>query len=261
MLWPLVDLLPTLRHDPGVTVTTISPLGLVGILRFNHRNPPFDNAAVRRAILPALSQAEYMLAANGEDRSLWRDGVGYFTPGTPMASDVGMDAITAPRDLAKARAALAASGYNGARCVVMNPTDFAIYTAMANVTAALLTKIGFNVDLQAMDWATAMQRRTKPEPVDQGGWSIFHTGLGGMEEFYPGQQSPAARQRHERRARLAHQRTHRKPARRLAEGARYRHATTDRARYPGTGVRRCALCSNRAFVYADGVSFGFDQGY
>jgi hypothetical protein len=26
--------------------------------------------------------------------------------------------------------------------VVMNPTDFAIYTAMANVTAALLAKIG-----------------------------------------------------------------------------------------------------------------------
>jgi peptide/nickel transport system substrate-binding protein len=185
VLWPLVDLLPVLRRDSGVTVTVNAPLGLAGLLRFNHRTPPFDNVAVRRAILPALSQADYMLAANGADRSLWRDGVGYFTAGTPMASDVGMEALTAPRDLAKARAALAASGYSGARCVVMNPTDFAIYTAMANVTADLLTKIGFNVDLQNMDWATAMQRRVKPDPVEQGGWSIFHTGMGGMDEATP----------------------------------------------------------------------------
>jgi peptide/nickel transport system substrate-binding protein len=68
---------------------------------------------------------------------------------------------------------------------VMSPTDFPIYTAMASVTGQLLKQIGFNVDLQAMDWATAMQRRAKPEPVDQGGWSVFHTGWGGVEETNP----------------------------------------------------------------------------
>ena len=67
----------------------------------------------------------------------------------------------------------------------MQPTDFAIYSAMANVTAQLLKDIGFNVDLQAMDWATAMQRRAKPEPVAQGGWSVFHTGWSGSDEVNP----------------------------------------------------------------------------
>jgi peptide/nickel transport system substrate-binding protein len=183
--WPLVDLLPVLRSSPGVSLAIIEPLGLIGLLRLNHAHPPFDNPAVRRAILPALSQAEYMQATNGQDRTLWRDAVGFFTPGTPMASDIGMDAFTAPRDLGKAKAALAASGYTGARCVVMNPTDFTIYSAMANVTAELLKKIGFNVDLQTMDWATMMQRRTKSDPVEQGGWSVFHTGQGGMESSTP----------------------------------------------------------------------------
>ena len=45
--------------------------------------------------------------------------------------------------------------------------------------------IGFNVDLQAMDWATAMQRRAKPDPVEKGGWSVFHTGWGGVEQTNP----------------------------------------------------------------------------
>jgi peptide/nickel transport system substrate-binding protein len=183
--WPLVDLVPQLARSPGVVVDVIEPLGLIGKFRFNHMQAPFNDVAVRRAVLPAFSQTEYMLAAQGEDRKLWRDGVGYFTPGTPMASDVGMEALTSPRSLARAKAALAASSYAGQKTVVMLPTDFPIYNAMAAVTGQLLTQIGFNVEVQSMDWATAMQRRAKPEPVDQGGWSVFHTGWGGTEEMNP----------------------------------------------------------------------------
>ena len=67
----------------------------------------------------------------------------------------------------------------------MLPSDFPIYRAMAEVTGELLKKIGFNTEVQTMDWATAMQRRAKPEPVEQGGWSVFHTGWGGAEETSP----------------------------------------------------------------------------
>ena len=183
--WPNADLVPQLKRAAGVTVAVVEPLGLIGILRFNHLHPPFDKVAVRRALLPALSQADYMQACNGDDRASWNDGVGFFTRGAPMASDVGIEALTAPRDLAAARKALAASGYAGERTVVMQPADFAIYSAMAQVTAQLLKDIGFNVDLQAMDWATAMQRRAKSDAVEQGGWSIFHTGWGGFEDSNP----------------------------------------------------------------------------
>jgi peptide/nickel transport system substrate-binding protein len=183
--WPIADLLPQLRKAPGVVVRNIEPTGLIGIFRFNHLHPPFNNVAVRRAVLPAFSQEDYVVAANGDDRTGWHTPVGYFTPGTAMASNVGMEALTTPRNLAAARAALAASGYAGERTVVMKPTDFPIYNAMADVTAELLRAIGFNVDLQAMDWATAMQRRAKPGPVAEGGWSVFHTGWGGSEQTNP----------------------------------------------------------------------------
>lgn len=183
--WPIADLLPSLRADRAVRVQVIEPGGLIGLLRFNHLHPPFDNPRVRAALLPAFVQADYMSAANGEDRSSWRDGVGFFCPDTPMASDVGMAALTGPRDLKAAQLALAASGYKGERTVVMQPTDFPIYNAMAEVTGQLLKQIGFNTDVQATDWATAMQRRAKPEPVEDGGWSVFHTGWGGVEQANP----------------------------------------------------------------------------
>jgi peptide/nickel transport system substrate-binding protein len=30
-----------------------------------------------------------------------------------------------------------------------------------------------------------VQRRTKQDPVDQGGWSVFHTSWGGVDQFNP----------------------------------------------------------------------------
>ncbi len=183
--WPLPDLLPQLRQSSNIKIQVIEQQGLIGLFRFNHLQKPFDNPAVRRAVLPALSQADYMIAANGEDRSSWNDGVGFFCPNTPMASTAGLDALTSKRDVAAAKRALAASGYAGERTVVMKPTDFPIYNAMADVTGQLLHDIGFNVEVQAMDWATAMQRRARPDPVEQGGWSVFHTGWGGVEQANP----------------------------------------------------------------------------
>jgi peptide/nickel transport system substrate-binding protein len=56
--WPLVDLLPRLRKTPNVTVKVIEPTGLIGTLRFNHQQAPFNNPLARRAILPALAQAD-----------------------------------------------------------------------------------------------------------------------------------------------------------------------------------------------------------
>jgi peptide/nickel transport system substrate-binding protein len=39
----------------------------------------------------------------------------------------------------------------------------------------MLRKLGLNVELQASDWGTLIARRASKEPVEKGGWSIFHT--------------------------------------------------------------------------------------
>jgi len=48
-----------------------------------------------------------------------------------------------------------------------------------------LRKLGLNVELQAGDWGTLITRRTSKEPVEKGGWSIFHTWLVGPDMLSP----------------------------------------------------------------------------
>ena len=185
LLTPNADLVDSLRKSPGVTVRVAFPLGSVSCLRFNWLQPPFDRAEIRRAVLPAIIQADYMTAMNGEDRTRWRDNVGYFCPGMPMANDAGLDALTGPRSLEAARRNLAAAGYKGERVVLLAPGDVPYAKILAEVTADLLKRTGFNVDLQAMDWGTLVQRRAKQDPLDKGGWSVFHTNWTGADQGTP----------------------------------------------------------------------------
>ena len=107
---PIGDLLPSLRRTAGLKVELLDATGAIGMFRFNHLHPPFDNPAIRRALLPVFDQTACMQAIVGTDPALWRDKVGFFTPGAVMASDEGMAALTGPRDPLAAKRALAAVG-------------------------------------------------------------------------------------------------------------------------------------------------------
>ena len=182
---PPADLQPLLGKSKGVVNPTIVPTGLVATMRFNNLQAPFNNPAIRRAIIGAVTQADYMTAVMGENRAGWSDNVGYFCPGTPMASAAGMEKLTAPRDYEKVKRELAAAGYKGEKVVLLGPMDIPSSKALAEVTADMLKKIGVNLDFQAMDWATVVQRRAKTDPVEQGGWSIFQTSWAGLDQFNP----------------------------------------------------------------------------
>src|SRR5262249_46737428 len=69
--------------------------------------------------------------------------------------------------------------------VVLDATDYAPVHAEALVTAELLKQLGINVDLQAMDWGSVLARRTKKDPVDAGGWSVFFASLAGAAAADP----------------------------------------------------------------------------
>ena len=62
---PIPDLLPTLQRNPALRTEVLDPAGYLAALRFNQLHPPFDNPAVRRAVLPAVNQADAMTAAAG----------------------------------------------------------------------------------------------------------------------------------------------------------------------------------------------------
>jgi peptide/nickel transport system substrate-binding protein len=87
-----------------------------------------------------------------------------------------MDAVRKRAQPAAIKAMLREAGYAGERVVLMHPTDQTFYDAMSSVVAASLRGIGINLDEQAMDWGTVVQRRTNDAPLDKGGWSMFVTG-------------------------------------------------------------------------------------
>jgi peptide/nickel transport system substrate-binding protein len=172
------DFLPQFRKSPKVRLQNISSLGGIRIMRFNHLNPPFDNPAVRRAVLGVIDQAEFMNAET-DDRTLWRDSVGVFTPKTPMANEAGIEVLTGPRDVGRAKAELAAAGYKGEPVVVLDPADQPEVHSNTLVGVDVLKRIGMTIDLRTSDWATLLQIRAKMDPPAQGGWNLTFTGLSG----------------------------------------------------------------------------------
>ncbi len=185
---PTPDVLGPLRSSGRLTLETQDSAGGIAILRFNALFPPFDNPAIRRAVLGAINQDEFMEAAVGEDRSLWKDGVGVFSPGTPLASDAGIQVLSGKRDLARVKAALQEAGYRGERVVLLNASDYPQTSALALVAADLFGRLGMNVDLQTSDWGTVVQRRASRQPPDKGGWNVFFTYLNGTNNLDPASQ-------------------------------------------------------------------------
>jgi len=145
---PSSDQVAALARDRDITVVSQYATA-VGILRFNHLHPPFNNVAVRQALLGAVDQAEAMTAVAGTERTLWHDGIGLFPTGTPFANDAGIEVVRGPRDYAAVRHALARAGYNGEKIVVVAPTDAQPIHALSLAGTDQLRRAGMNVDLQA----------------------------------------------------------------------------------------------------------------
>ena len=174
--YPATDLLPLLRRSRDVFVENPDPTGFIGLLRFNHTIPPFNDPAMRRALLSAIAQPDFMRAVAGTDESMWNAGIGFFPPASPMASDAGMAALTGPRDLGPARAALA-----GQRITLIGPADYPQVQALTEVAADMLRRVGVTLEYTPSDWATVVQRRQ-----NRGAWNVLCTFLSGLDLMNPG---------------------------------------------------------------------------
>ena len=182
---PPGDLLPLLGRTSKIRLELVLETGFAMILRPNHLFPPFDNPAVRRALLPAFDQTETMIAVAGDDPSLRQVPCGFFSPGTPMASGAGMAALGGTRDYDRVKRELHAAGYKGEKVVLMVPTDFPNVHAASDVVADAMTRVGMEVDYQATAWGTLLQRRVSKTPPAQGGWNAFCTTTPGIDTFTP----------------------------------------------------------------------------
>ena len=181
----LPDLLPMLRGEPDIAVGIADHLGNIGSLRMNHLQPPFNDVRARRAVQMALSQDDTMSAVAGDDVTSWRACPSFFTPGTPAYTEVGADNLKGARRYDEAKRLLAEAGYSGAPVVLLAASDIALTKEQGDVTAAMLDRIGINVDYVVTDWGTLAARRNNKTPPAAGGWNIFHTWHAGADCVSP----------------------------------------------------------------------------
>ena len=98
----LADLVPLLKRNKGIEIGLANPTGYLGVLRFNELNPPFNDARIRRAVMMALNQDDYMRAVTGNDTTAYRTCKALFPCGTPFGTEIG--AADMKGDLKPARA-------------------------------------------------------------------------------------------------------------------------------------------------------------
>jgi len=182
---PLMDLVPSIQASRALRVEVVETKGLIGFLRFNQLFPPFDNPAIRRAVLRAVNQREFMEAVVGGNAP-FDSQCGIFTAGTPLANDAGMEALSGKHSLADLKRELVAAGYKGEKIVYLEPTDVPRINAIAEVGADMLRKLGMNVDVIATDWGTTVQRSVSRQPPEKGGWHMFAAFSGGYDMSTPG---------------------------------------------------------------------------
>ena len=156
----------------------------MGIIRFNFLQPPFNNQKLREALLYVVNQKDYVMGIAGNEAN-GHPCYSFYACGTPLASEIGAEPLKGKRDFDKARQLIQESGYKGEKIVIISATDQPIVHAQSLITTELLRKLGLNVELQAGDWGTLITRRTSKEPVEKGGWSIFHTWFVGPDMISP----------------------------------------------------------------------------
>ncbi len=178
------DLIPLLSKNKEITVKNIDPLGSMGMIRFNFLHPPFNNPKMRQALLYAVNQQDYVIGIAGDPKN-GKPCYSYYTCGTPLASEISAEPLKGARNLDKARQLIKESGYKGEKIVIIDATDQPIVHAQSLLTLDMLKKLGLNAEVQAGDWGTLITRRAVKEPVEKGGWSIFHTWLVGPDMVNP----------------------------------------------------------------------------
>jgi peptide/nickel transport system substrate-binding protein len=126
---------------------------------FNTRAGVLSDPRLRRAVRYAIVPSDMLAAAFGSpplwhlEGSIYPKGTDYYDPETP---DYNV------HDPDKAKALMKQAGYDGKPIRFLVTTQYDYMFKIGQVAQAQLEDVGFKVDVQVMDWATLLQKRTNP---------------------------------------------------------------------------------------------------
>jgi peptide/nickel transport system substrate-binding protein len=155
---------------------------------FNTKEGVLAAPPLRRAVQTAVGQGE-MLAAGFGDNRFFVVEPNFFPKGTPYFSTAG-DKVYNERNPQAAKDQAAKAGYTGQPIRIMASRQYEFHYNMALVMSEQLKKAGFKTDLQVVDWATLVQRRS-----DSKLWDVYftHSGLFPEPMLSPGWWDSAAK--------------------------------------------------------------------
>lgn len=159
-----------LRAIRSVTPLMITTPQWAGFM-FNHRSGLATNLLLRRAIVAALDE-EAILRGTYGPKQFWRTTPSFYPREHPMWTEAGAE-IYRQHDPAAARRLLAEAGYRGQPIRWMVSSEMPHHLTAATIAKSQLEAAGLAIDLQVMDWATLVSRRSRPE-----GWDVFTTTFG-----------------------------------------------------------------------------------
>jgi peptide/nickel transport system substrate-binding protein len=181
---PAVDFIPILERSRGVSLMKTGRIdSLFGMIRLNHLHPPFDNVKVRQAMYKLINQEDFLRTVVGNPQ-YYKVCHGLMTCGSPLENRGG-SAMLAGYDPKGAAAAFRAAGYRGEPITILHATDHHTINPITQVMIQAMREAGLNLDVQAMDWGSVVQRRARREPPAQGGWNIFVTTSSGISGTNP----------------------------------------------------------------------------
>ena len=136
-------------------------------------------------MLYAVNQKDYVIGIAGDPKN-GKPCYSYFTCGTPLVVRGRRRAAEGQARLRQGEAAGEGSRLQGRedRHHRRRPTSRSCTRSRCS-RSSILKKLGINAEIQAGDWGTLITRRAVKEPIDKGGWNIFHTWLVGPDMVNP----------------------------------------------------------------------------
>lgn len=156
-----------LKGTPGVEPLLVMPFGYLGPF-FNKKQGLFTDVRLRQAVLFAVDLEHAMLTAFGSKEFI-RLGPELAPPETPWYTDAGKEVYNRP-DPERARRLMAQAGYAGQPVRWMTTKAYPFHYNLSLSFREQLERAGFKVDLQVLDWAALVNRRSNPEL-----WDVFVT--------------------------------------------------------------------------------------
>ncbi len=167
-------------------------------LILNQGSKALQDIKARQAILVGLDM-EQLGALGIGDSNFWHLNACLFPPGSQWYDEQAGKDLYNSKDIEKAKELLAQSSYDGSPIVILDQKDNPVYQQTATALQTQLEAIGFTVDLQLLDNATVVDKRSQkdawdihvnsfkapdPDPQVYGAWMGTNKWIGNWDDSY-----------------------------------------------------------------------------